>query len=49
MSKPKLYMSEAWLRLQYLTNKKSVEQIAKECGVAKNTIRTQLKKHGLVK
>lgn len=45
----KLYDSVVWLRLKYYTEQKSVEQIAKEVGVAPNTIRNRLKRFGLIK
>lgn len=49
MAKAKPYTSEQYLRLKYYTQGKSVEEIAKENGVSINTIRTQLKKFGIVK
>lgn len=49
MAKTKIYDSVAWLTLKYVTQRMSVEDIAKEAGVAPNTIRTRLKKAGLIK
>ncbi|ASZ74924.1 DNA binding protein [Rhodococcus phage Trina] len=46
---PKVYDSKAWLQLEFVTRRKTVEQIAKEQGVAKNTIRERLKKFGLIR
>lgn len=43
----KLYESEKWLRLQYLRNKKSPEEIAKECGVSHMTVYRWINKFGL--
>lgn len=45
MSKP--YTSEKWLRLQYLRNKKSPEEIAEMCGVSHMTIYRWLNKFKL--
>lgn len=45
--KNKIYTSERWLRQKFYDEDKSVEQIAKEAGVAYNTISTQLKKFGI--
>lgn len=47
--RPKLYMNEQWLTMQFVDNAKSVEEIAKLCSVSTNTIRTQLKARGLIK
>ena len=47
--KMKLYTSEAWLRKRYLVDKKSPEQIAKECGASIETIYVYLAKFGLRK
>jgi len=38
MAKPKLYTSQAWLERQVYRNKKTPETIAKEQGVAVQTI-----------
>jgi hypothetical protein len=45
----KLYTSEAWLRKRYLMDKKSPEEIGKECGVSIETIYVYLAKFGLRK
>ena len=43
----KLYTSEVWLRKRYLMDKKSPEDIAKECGASLETIYVYLAKFGL--
>ena len=45
----KLYTSEAWLRKRYVMDKKSPEEIAKECGASVETIYVYLAKFGLRK
>jgi hypothetical protein len=45
----KLYKSEVWLRKRYLMDKKSPEEIAKECGASVETIYVYLAKFGLRK
>lgn len=45
----KLYTSESWLRKRYLMDKKTPEDIAKECGVSMETIYVYLAKFGLRK
>jgi hypothetical protein len=45
----KLYTSEAWLRKRYLVDKRSPEQISKECGSSVETIYVYLAKFGLRK
>jgi hypothetical protein len=47
--KMKLYTSEAWLKKRYQIDKKSPEQIAKECGASVETIYVYLAKFGLRK
>jgi DNA-binding MurR/RpiR family transcriptional regulator len=42
----KLYQSKAWLRRRYLVERKSPEEIAKECGVSHMTIYRKLKEFG---
>jgi Zn-dependent peptidase ImmA (M78 family) len=42
-----LHHSEAFLRKRFLMDKKSPEEIAKECGVSLQIIYRQLKKFGL--
>jgi hypothetical protein len=45
----KLYTSEVWLRKRYLIDKKSPEDIAKECGSSVETIYVYLAKFNLRK
>jgi hypothetical protein len=45
----KLYTSETFMRKRYLIDKKSPEEIAKECGVSVETIYVYLAKMGLRK
>jgi len=45
----KLYTSEIWLRKRYLIDKKSPEEIAKECGCSVETVYVYLAKFGLRK
>jgi anaerobic selenocysteine-containing dehydrogenase len=45
----KLYTSEAWLKKRYHLDKKTPEQIAKECGTSVETIYVYLAKFGLRK
>jgi hypothetical protein len=45
----KLYTSEVWLRKRYLMDKKSPEDIAKECGASIETIYVYLAKFRLRK
>lgn len=45
----KLYQNENWLRKRYHVDKKSPEDIAKECGVSYETIYTYLARFGLRK
>ena len=45
----KLYTNEAWLRKRYVNDKKSPEQIAKECGASVETVYVYLAKFGLRK
>jgi hypothetical protein len=47
--KMKLYTSEAWLKKRYQVDKKSPEEIAKECGTSVETIYVYLAKFGLRK
>lgn len=49
MNSGKLYTSEMWLRKRYHLDKKTPEQIAKECGVSVETIYVYLAKFGLRK
>ena len=45
----KLYTSEVWLRKRYVIDKKTPEQIAKECGTSLETVYVYLAKFGLRK
>jgi hypothetical protein len=45
----KLYTSETWLRKRYFMDKKSPQDIAKECGASVETIYVYLAKFGLRK
>jgi hypothetical protein len=45
----KLYTNENWLRKRYLIDKKSPEDIAKECNATVETIYVYLAKFGLRK
>jgi len=45
----KLYTSESWLRKRYVLDKKTPEDIAKECGCTVETIYVYLAKFGLRK
>ena len=43
----KLYKSKDWLYRRYVVQRKSMEEIAKECGVTTMTIYRALKDNGL--
>jgi hypothetical protein len=45
----KLYMNESWLRKRYFIDKKTPQEIAKECGASAETIYVYLAKFGLRK
>jgi hypothetical protein len=45
----KLYTNEIWLRKRHTLDKKSPEEIAKECGVSVETVYVYLAKFGLRK
>lgn len=45
----KLYTNATWLRKRYHIDKKSAQDIAKECGVSVETIYVYLAKFGLRK
>ena len=45
----KMYTNENWLRKRFLMDKRSPEDIAKECGVSVETIYVYLGKFGLRK
>jgi Zn-dependent peptidase ImmA (M78 family) len=42
-----LHLSEAFMKKRYVMDKKTPEEIAKECGVSVQLIYRQLKKFGL--
>jgi transposase-like protein len=44
-----LHLSEAYMKKRYVMDKKSPDDIAKECGVSVQLIYRQLKKFGLKK
>ena len=44
-----LHLNEAYLRKRYLMDKRSIEDISKECGVSVQIIYKQLKKFGIKK
>ena len=45
----KMYTNEMWLKKRYYMDKKSPQEIAKECGVSVETIYVYLAKFGLRK
>ncbi len=45
----KMYQSQVWLKKRYHMDRKSPEDIAKECGVSVETIYVYLAKFGLRK
>jgi hypothetical protein len=45
----KLYTNKAWLGKRYVVDRKTPEEIAKECGVTVETIYVYLAKFGLRK
>ena len=45
----KLYQSQPWLYRRYAVQKKTVTEIAKECGVSAMTIQRYLQKFGIIK
>lgn len=45
----KLYKSKVWLTKRYLVDKKTVEEIAKECDTSHQTIYRHLVEFGLVR
>lgn len=49
MGSVKLYTNELWLKKRYHIDKKTPEDIAKECGVSVETIYVYLAKFGLRK
>lgn len=44
----KLHNSEAWLKLRFVTQKKSIAEMAQEAGVSEMTIRRALESSGLI-
>lgn len=46
---PKLYESKAYLTKRYVVDKKSLEEIGKECGVSHQTIYRYLVKFNLIR
>lgn len=49
MASAKLYQNELWLKKRFHMDKKTPEEIAKECGVSVETIYVYLAKFGLRK
>lgn len=47
--KTKLYTNEAWLKKRFALDKKTPQEIAKECGASVETIYVYLAKFGLRK
>jgi len=45
----KLYKSKNWLYRRYVVQKKTMEEIAKECNVSVMTIQRYLEQFGLIK
>ena len=45
----KLYKSKDWLYRRYIVQRKTMEEIAKECGVTTMTIYRSLKDYKLIK
>jgi len=45
----KLYKSKDWLYRRYVVQRKTMEEIAKECGVTIMTIHRALKENGIIK
>jgi DNA-binding MurR/RpiR family transcriptional regulator len=45
----KLYQSRDWLYRRYVAQRKTVTEIAKECGVSAMTIQRYLEQFGLIK
>jgi DNA-binding phage protein len=45
----KLYNNKDWLHRRYVIQRKSMEEIASECGVTVMTIYRALKEKGLIK
>jgi len=45
----KLYQSQVWLYRRYIVQKKSISEIAAECGVSLMTIQRYLEKFNMIK
>ena len=45
----KLYQSKEWLYRKYIVQKKTITEIAKECGVSAMTIQRYLQEFGLLR
>jgi len=45
----KLYQSQVWLYRKYVVQRKSITEIAAECGVSLMTIQRYLEKFGMIK
>ena len=45
----KMYKNKDWLHRRYVVQRKSMEEIAQECGVTVMTIYRALKEKGLIK
>ncbi|NDB82856.1 MAG: TetR family transcriptional regulator [Alphaproteobacteria bacterium] len=45
----KLYQNKAWLTKRYVVEKKTVNEIAKECGTSHQTIYRYLVEFGLIR
>jgi DNA-binding MurR/RpiR family transcriptional regulator len=43
----KLYLNEAWLKRRLVVQKRTLAEVAKECGVAELTIRRAAEKFGI--
>jgi DNA-binding phage protein len=48
-SSVKMYKNKDWLHRRYVVQRKSMEEIAQECGVTVMTIYRALKEKGLIK
>lgn len=47
--KPKLEKSVAWLKQRWVTEQKSLEEMAREAGCSTQTIRRRLREAGLIR
>jgi len=48
-TKSPLYRSEAWLRRKYIEERKSIKDIAAECGASYNSVASYLRKFKIIK